>query len=238
MCTVTVVPTQDRGFRLVCNRDERHERPIASEPQLITKGRRTFVCPIDPAGGGTWVGVNDTGLTVALLNRSSVDGVDRRGRGLTSRGLLAARLLAGSDTVDAVVRTVGSTRLEHFAPFTVVAVARQQLVALTSDGVDLALERCWLAAPRLFTSSSLGDERVEGPRRRLFGQLLGRDPMSWLPGQDQFHRHRWPERPEISVLMARADAATVSRSTIDVTGRGVRFRYEDVRHVHGAARVA
>ena len=72
--------------------------------------------------------------------------------------------------------------------------------------------------PVMFTSSSLGDAIVETPRRRLFEELVlaGDD---WLRGQFRFHRHRWDEQPEISIQMARQDAATVSRTTIDVTSR-------------------
>jgi hypothetical protein len=237
MCTVTIVPFGDSQFRLVCNRDERLERPRAKPPQLVTKGRRTVVYPIDPLSLGTWVGVNDTGLAVALLNRTQ-HGLELRDPRWLRRGGIVPRLLAESDGVDAVTRTVGAITLDHFAPFTIVAVCRQQVVALSSDGHELSLQRAWLAAPMLFTSSSLGDERVEGERRRLFQECLGADFTGWLGGQARFHGHQWPDRPEISVRMERRGAATMSRSTIDVSRHRLRFRYEDLRPDPQTARVA
>jgi len=34
--------------------------------------------------------------------------------------------------------------------------------------------------------------------------------------QDRFHAHSWPDRPELSVLMSRADARTVSITAVEV----------------------
>jgi hypothetical protein len=238
MCTVTVVPRGESGFRLVCNRDERLERAIAKAPQLMPKGRRTAVYPIDPVSGGTWVGVNDSGLAIAILNRHPADRPSLPERATVSRGVIVPGLLAESDAVDGVIRTVGALRLERFEPFTLVAICRQQVAALSSDGEELSLQRTWLTRPMLFTSSSLGDERVEGPRRRLFEHVLGTDRSKWLDAQTRFHRHRWPDRPHISVHMERADAATVSRSTVDVSCHGLRFCYEDLRAERPTARVA
>jgi len=77
----------------------------------------------------------------------------------------------------------------------------------------------------MFTSSSLGDALVEPPRTRLFEQLVLADD-DWLRGQIRFHRHRWVRRPEISIDMAREDATTVSRTTIDVTSTTIELEYE------------
>jgi hypothetical protein len=77
----------------------------------------------------------------------------------------------------------------------------------------------------MFTSSSLGDAIVDRPRRELFEQVVARTD-NWLWGQWRFHRHQWADRPEISVRMAREDAVTVSRTTIDVTLRGHELEYE------------
>ena len=43
--------------------------------------------------------------------------------------------------------------------------------------------------------------------------------------QQAFHAHRWPDRPEVSVLMTRRDARTVSRTAIEVTEARVSLRY-------------
>jgi hypothetical protein len=78
----------------------------------------------------------------------------------------------------------------------------------------------------LFTSSSLGDEVVEGPRRWLFESLVLDESASWLLGQFRYHRTQWTARPDISVLMERVDARTVSRTVIDVNSGEASLYYE------------
>jgi hypothetical protein len=69
MCTVTIVPF-DGGVRLVCNRDERRVRAEALPPAVRPTSSGSAIYPIDPASAGSWVGANDAGLAVALLNRT------------------------------------------------------------------------------------------------------------------------------------------------------------------------
>jgi hypothetical protein len=240
MCTVTVIPIDAAAFRLVCNRDERLMRLAAESPALHRLDRRAAIYPRDPVGGGTWIGVNDTGLAAVLLNRSSVRssaasaGVDRSSAGLQacpgsdplcSRGLIVPRCLAG-DGLDEAIRIVRDIVPGQFAPFSLVLVHRRQVVAVTSDGRELSLEKSVLRAPLLFTSSSLGDALVDWPRRQLFAQCLGGVPAGWLDGQARYHQHQWSERPDVSIRMERQDAATVSRSVLDVSPRRIRFHYE------------
>jgi hypothetical protein len=47
MCTVTIVPHHD-GFRLVCNRDERRDRPAATPPTVHRLQHRTPIYPVVP----------------------------------------------------------------------------------------------------------------------------------------------------------------------------------------------
>ena len=54
----------------MCNRDERRSRPAALPPQVHDLGGRLAAFPVDPRGGGSWVGVNDVGIVVTLLNVS------------------------------------------------------------------------------------------------------------------------------------------------------------------------
>jgi hypothetical protein len=108
-------------------------------------------------------------------------------------------------------------------------MAQRSTVAVFSGArAHSPLELFSLVQPVMFTSSSLGDAMVETARRLLFEQLV-LDGDDWLQGQFQFHRHQWSRRPEISVQMSRGDAATVSRTTIDVTSRNIDVQYESLR---------
>jgi hypothetical protein len=110
-----------------------------------------------------------------------------------------------------------------------VLLDRQSLwTAEGGNGLTLQVEQQVLDRPHVFSSSSLGDRVVEEPRRRLFEHLISGDRDEWLAGQATFHRHRWQNRPEISVLMSREDARTVSRTRIDVlpSGKAALMQYE------------
>ena len=122
MCTVTIVPYDD-GFRLVCNRDERRDRPAAMPPMDRRIRHRTAIYPQDPLGGGTWVGINDAGLAAALLNRNIDAAAPGDDRPLRSRGLIIPRLLDASATAEAV-DMAADLNPAHFKPFRLVVLQR------------------------------------------------------------------------------------------------------------------
>jgi hypothetical protein len=211
MCTVSIVPTRSM-VRLVVNRDERRERPPAWPPRLHQVGTRSAIYPIDPSGLGTWVGVNDAGLAVVLLNATAAG---RATPGTQSRGLIAPALLASASLEDAVVRAIGLVRGD-FSPFRVLVVHRRRLALVRGGrGARPRVEGQTVDGPLVFASSSLGDRLVEPLRRRLFDGLstMISDP---LLAQAQFHCHQWAQRPHLSVMMERQDARTVSRTRIDL----------------------
>jgi hypothetical protein len=53
--------------------------------------------------------------------------------------------------------------------------------------------------------------------------------------QDEYHRHQWPGREAISVNMRRHDAATVSRTVVEVREGSVRMSYQAIDVPHGVA---
>jgi hypothetical protein len=210
VCTVSIVPVGS-GCRLVCNRDERRDRPAALPPTRRLLPGAAACYPLDPLSGGTWIAVTDAGLALALLNRTPTQPGPVPAR---SRGTVVPHL-ASQRTVSAVLRAAADLDVIQFAPFRLVVVHRTSLGVATSDGHHIRCTQSRLDAQVAFSSSSLGDDRVEESRRDLFRRLV-RDVDDWLAGQAAFHRHRWPDRPDISVVMSRNDARTVSRSTVDL----------------------
>jgi len=66
MCTVSWRGGEGEVFELFFNRDERRAREEALPPVLeVIEGRQSLF-PLDPVGGGTWVGGNDAGLVLCL----------------------------------------------------------------------------------------------------------------------------------------------------------------------------
>lgn len=224
VCTVSIVPNGD-GFRLMCNRDEQRQRATALPPTLHTLPTGVALYPIDPVGGGTWVGVNDAGLAAALLNRTiSTAGASPKPE-LRSRGLIVPELLRCRSLRDAV-DLAASIDVSTFNPFRLVVVQPTAATVIASDGASLTTRSLDTSKPCMLTSSSLGDERVEQPRMNLFERLVVRRKRDTLAGQARFHEHRWPSRGAVSVTMERSDARTVSRTVISVTSRGVELQYD------------
>jgi hypothetical protein len=228
VCTVSIVPLGS-GFRIVCNRDERRSRIAASPPRVYELGEQRALFPTDGTSGGTWIGANDAGLALALLNRSA--GVVKNGdAALRSRGCIVPSLIGHSRLTSAIDAALALSP-RAFQPFQVVAVQGTEVAILTSDRCRIAMVRAALHEPILCTSSSLGDSLVAGPRGALFERLVRAAPRArWRRGQHRFHRHWWAAKSELSVLMSRPDACTVSRTTVDVSARAVTMRYEPLDH--------
>jgi hypothetical protein len=214
MCTVTAVSTRET-IRLVCNRDELRSRPTALAPRTQQFGLRRAVLPLDTASGGTWVAVNDVGLAMILVNVNPKDKAEDIRLLARSRGSIIPSFLP-FDTLAQVLSGALALDSTLYAPFRLLIADREELAELRSDGRQIQLVgRTSITEPLFFTSSGLGDHLVEEPRRRLFDEMMRR-PGDPVAHQDLFHRHRWPESPELSVCMERADARTVSQTVVSL----------------------
>jgi hypothetical protein len=222
MCTVSIVAYAD-GLRMISNRDERLDRPIACEPRVVSLGPRLAAMPTDPSGGGSWIGVNDGGLVAAVLNRYPAVRREADER-CTTRGALVPMAL-GCHSIDEALRSLRGVDASQFQPFRLVLAQRREIALVVGDGCELRCATSKLDEPYMFTASSLGDFVVDGPRRRLFDWLMV-DPSASVSGQSLFHRHQWTDKRDISVMMERGDAATVSRTTVDVSLTAIRLEYE------------
>jgi hypothetical protein len=235
VCTVSIIPlpAPRSGYRVVFNRDEQRSREPGLPPRWhatpagagAVPGRALW--PTDGAAGGTWIAASERGVVLALMNLNLEPAPDLTGADPVSRGMLIPRLVglagAGADAVAAALR---ERRLERFAPFRLLVVepgagaAGPRISECVWDLERLSVRRHGAAAVCL-ASSGLGDSRVL-PRLALFRRCVecaGRGPTP--AAQDRFHRHAWERRPEISVLMSRPDARTVSITTVEVARRWI-----------------
>ena len=84
MCTVILLrrPGHAWPLLLAANRDEMGDRPWRP-PARHWPDRPAIIAGMDVLGGGTWLGVNDAGVTAAVLNRINTLGPapGRRSRG-------------------------------------------------------------------------------------------------------------------------------------------------------------
>lgn len=158
------------------------------------------------------------------MNVNPTASVGRTGE--RSRGLLIP-LLAGKDLTE-IGPALEAGEAEGCAPFRLVAaggpVGRGLALSWTQDGVG-GIEPGEHALPVCWATSGLGDSLV-APRLSLFGTIVATNPCP--AAQDDFHRHSWPGRGAESVLMSRADARTVSLTTVESRESGVEMVYAEI----------
>lgn len=244
MCTATIVQpaadsprpdgTEGDGawlLRVVFNRDEGRRRAEGLPPEVRTFDGVPCVMPVDPVSDGTWIAVNEFGLTFFLLNyyprRAAQVGRSPSVRELEnrpSRGTIIPRV-AHARSLDESLSVMESLTVAAFAGFRLVVVGDEGAVELAHRESHTHLDvRRDPTFPQLYVSSGLGDEVVEGPLRALFQEMFsaGRDPIAT---QECYQRHSWPEAPHVSVCMRREEAMTVSQTIVDVFSHRVRMVY-------------
>jgi uncharacterized protein with NRDE domain len=136
MCTVVVALAvwPSAPFVFAANRDEMLERP-AELPRLRAPGEladRAVLAPRDQVGGGTWLGLGDRELIVAITNRRS-GSVDR---GLRSRGEIVTLALGADDRSEARGR-IERVDPRDFNAFHLLLADRFGAEVLWSDGREL-----------------------------------------------------------------------------------------------------
>lgn len=242
MCTVSIIALNaaSGAYRIVTNRDEQQSRAPGEPPEWRGVGGVRAIAPRDPVGGGTWVATTESGLTLCLLN-GNLEPPPLPPTRARTRGEIIGMLL-GHGSIDPIIDATARIDLSPYPPFRLVCVepvgGGPRVADMFWDGRMMVWTMAH-ALPACFVSSGLGDSRV-APRLPLFAEVVGRAARPET--QDAFHCHVWPERPEISVCMARDDARTVSITAICVepshAGRaGITVEYHPVGG-HSAAALA
>lgn len=217
MCTASWLIRPD-GFELFFNRDESVRRGTAGPPEPLELEGVRALAPRDADAGGTWLGVNEHGLALALLN--AWDGREDLA-GARSRGLLVRDLLAARDARSALER-LAAEDLTRYRGFTLALFEPGREPAVRAwDG--RALEPHEARSP--LCSSSLDRRRAQEERERVYARLVAAGTGSERARLERFQASHEPERGPWSPCMHRADAATVSASQVRVGARAVALRY-------------
>jgi len=221
VCTLTWI-RRGTGYDLFFNRDEMRTRKVALAPRIHERAARHWIAPIDPEGGGTWIGVNEFGVGVALLNgyRRS----DDVARTWVSRGVLVDSLLDALSPREIEVR-LRKRDLSRFRSFSLVAIEPLSPALLaTWDGAELALDRRDAGVPPI-CSSSLDPTGATHFRRELFQEMRVRHGAVDTQLLERFHSSHEPVRGPLSPCMHRDDAQTHSFTRIRVDARKVELHY-------------
>jgi uncharacterized protein with NRDE domain len=223
MCTVSWLRRQG-CYELFCNRDERHTRRPARAPMIQERCGVRFIAPVDGDHGGAWIGVNQFGLSLCLLNRYG-DEQRRAGQRDESRGLLVNDLLDCLTSAQVYMR-LRTCDLARYQPFTLLALLPGEPSLLVHwNGREHFIESYGEASMPLF-SSAYQTAAVVAARRETFQRLTSATGTVTAELLHQFHRSHEPACGPHSVCMHRADAATVSFSHIKVNERQIEFVYQ------------
>jgi hypothetical protein len=214
MCTVSWLH-QDDGYQLLCNRDEKRTRATATGPEVRVRDGVLFVSPTDQDAGGTWIGTNELGISLCLLNGAPTQ------RAYKSRGLLVLDLLSAS-SLEEVRQRVRSRDLCSFAPFTLVVLEpRRSAARIEWSGHELSEgEPCMPLVSSSFDPKGVRSKRSDEFVKR--SHAAGELTPSVLIG---FHVSHGAGANAYSPCMHRSDAQTVSFSWVKVTKLEIEFFY-------------
>jgi hypothetical protein len=212
MCTITFI-ARKKGYALGMNRDEQRARVVARPPARQELSGCAALFPSEP-GGGTWIGVNDAGVSLALINWYSIPG--RVSANAISRGWVVRRALA-FDSKSQIEENFKCLPLPRINPFRLISIFPQneQVIEWRWNLSRLdRIEHEWKT--NIWVSSGFDEPGAEKTRRETFLSALrsqSRHDLSWLR---QLHASHLPTPGPYSVCMHRSDAVTVSYTEIVV----------------------
>lgn len=185
MCTLAVLrrPGHPWPLILAANRDELRSRP-SRPPARHWPDRPQVVAGLDELARGTWLGVNDDGLTAAILNRRGSLGP---APGKRSRGELVLDALDHAEA-RAAAEALSALNPAAYRPFNLVVADAEEAFLLTHVGDGAIRAQPLPSGVSLLEAGELNDPFSARTRRYL---PLFRDAPPPDPGEDAWQR--WME---------------------------------------------
>ena len=223
MCTVTFSP-RNRGYALAMNRDETLTRVTGRAPAESAIDGRRVLAPSEP-GGGTWISVNDSGVTFALINWYAIR--ERVELKPVSRGRVV-NTVSSFKTVRTAAQALARLPLSRINPFRLVGIfpAGNEVVEWRWDLKKLVRKKHpWHL--QQWISSGFDEPQAQRMRGRAFQAAATQKSVGSLEWLRRLHRSHAPVIGPFSTCMHRADAATVSYTEANVSSRRAEMRYFD-----------
>jgi hypothetical protein len=223
MCTVSFIPSS-KGFLLAMNRDEQRTRTKGLAPDIHQSGGIRALYPSE-SSDGTWIGLNEAGLTIALINWYSKPQLT--GTPAFSRGEIIPKLLASGSVHDAelLLRNLPLTQLN---PFRIIMISARikSIDEFRSDARSLEKVSFLWETHHWFSS---GFDEPETMQQRALtcsneGNHSETDPLTRVRN---LHRSHSPEKGPYSICMHREDACTVSFTELIVEDTIATMAYQE-----------
>ena len=223
MCTASWLH-QKSGYTLFFNRDELRTRQIARSPEIFEKNGVQFIAPIDSDAGGSWIGVNEFGLSLCLLNYYHSDFQPDPQKKYISRGLLLLSLL-DSKNQEAILQRLQQVAFANYNSFILGIFAPEKPVIAAIWGGTGNVLKFKKNLPPPLSSSSFDSLAVIAGRKQLYRENISANGEPAPAMLASYHKSHLPNAGPYSVCMHREDAHTVSFSQITVDHQTIEFKY-------------
>jgi uncharacterized protein with NRDE domain len=222
VCTLTVYSGKKRCV-VTMNRDELRTRKEAGVLHSKSTNDVRFFYPVDLASGGSWFGVNNKGVILALLNRYQGPQTENA----KSRGGIIPGALAQGER-PAVQSWLQQLPYADYNPFDLFLISKKQVIHFTWDAEQYSSESIDFKHWFMFTSSSLKTEEVLAYRQNLF-KAWSLEMGKKLTASEEilrgFHLIQFEGMETHSVLMEREKSHTRSVVQADLEGKQMQMRY-------------
>jgi Transport and Golgi organisation 2 len=200
----------DKGPSFASLRDESPLRPKALLPEIYNNDGVRYIAPIDAQAGGTWVGLNEYGNVIILLNGAFEKHI-RQSYYRQSRGLIVKSLLSHSMPVI----EWNLMDLLDIEPFTLVVWTDNNLFQLVWDGDKKHRLRLDASQPHIWSSATLYDPSASTHRTNLFQEWMSINPQIDIDTmRDFFYQYTDPYNGYI--MDRNGKVQTISYTFIDV----------------------
>ena len=170
MCTVVFIPGKHNNC-FASLRDENPERPRAQIPAIIRNDGVKYLSPIDSLAGGTWIGANELGVIIILLN-GGFKNHERKNNYAKSRGLIVSELLQSKvPVIDWSIM-----EMTNIEPYTIIVWVDKMLFQLVWDGENKHRITLDIDKPHIWSSATLYDTKAKNKREELFQNWISQNP--------------------------------------------------------------
>jgi hypothetical protein len=215
MCTLTFI-AGDTSHHIAMNRDERVTRGAGKPPEIHQVGGTKVIYPSD-GEDGTWIGLNDYGIVLALVNWNDVVSPGERDGKARSRGQIIPALI-GSRSLAELSMAFKASNVRGMLPFRLVGIFpfEKQIWEWRWDCTQLDSQIHKWRSQHWF-SSSLSDKKAEGLRGAACRDAHSEPDAGSVAWLRRLHASHAGGAGAFSVCVHREDVRTLSYTEVVLT---------------------
>lgn len=225
MCTVTYLPQPNHNFILTSSRDVSIHRVPAIFPKKNSTANGSIFFPKDGQAGGTWIGTNEIGRTVVLLNGGFQNHVPL-GNYTRSRGAIVRELLEAKNAWS-YLQNIVLTNIEPFTLLIIDWISGFELWEFVWDSERKYFRKLDSNQPLIYSSSTLYDDVMVRKRKQWFVDWLHQYPQYEQSDILNFHETAGEGNSNESIFLKREDIQTVSITSIKKQDNFATMFYHD-----------